>query len=73
VRVTVIGADRALVRRADFKLGNRRAGADTRAPFLRTVSLAGVDRRRAHAIRAVVRLDDGTSATLKRTLRPQRR
>jgi hypothetical protein len=73
VRVTIAGRDRGLVRRADFKLGSRRAGSDRRAPFARTVSLAGVDRRRAHAIRAVVRLDDGTRATLKRTLRTRQR
>jgi hypothetical protein len=73
VRATITGRDHALVQRVDFTLGNRRAVADRRAPFARTVSLAGVDRRRAQVIRAVVRLDDGTRATLKRTLRPKRR
>jgi hypothetical protein len=70
VRATVTGPDRGLVRRADFKLDGLRAGADRRAPFARTVSLVLVDRRRAHVIRAIVRLEDGTRVTLRRTLRP---
>ena len=73
VRVTVLGADRAHVRRVDFKLGNRRLGADTRAPFAKTISLRRVSRRRAHAIRAIARLDDGSRGILKRTLRARRR
>jgi hypothetical protein len=55
--------------RVDLKLGNRRLGTDTSAPFARTISLRGVSRARAHALRAAVKLDDGTSARLKRTLR----
>jgi hypothetical protein len=69
VRVTVGGADAAHVVRVDLKLGNRRLGTDTSAPFARTISLRGVSRARAHALRAAVKLDDGTSARLKRTLR----
>jgi hypothetical protein len=69
VRVTIGGADAAHVVRVDLKLGNRRLGSDTSAPFARTISLRGVGRARAHALRAVVTLDDGTSAKLKRTLR----
>ena len=73
VRVTLVGADRGIARRVDFKLGNRRSGADRRAPFARTISLRRVSRRRAHTIRAIVRIDDGTRAIVKRVLRPRRR
>jgi hypothetical protein len=73
VRATITGRDRGLVRRVDFRLGNRRAGADTRAPFTRTISLRRLDRSRPHAIRAIVRLQDGTRATVRRTLRARPR
>ena len=73
VRVSVIGVDRRLVRRVDFKLGNRRVGTDRRSPFTRTISLRRVSRKRAHAIRAIAQLDDGTRGILKRMLRPRRR
>jgi hypothetical protein len=73
VRATVSGPDRALVRRVEFKLGNRRARADARAPFARTISLAGVNRGRVQTIRAVVRLADGTHTTLVNRIRPRHR
>ncbi|MEA2479238.1 MAG: hypothetical protein QOJ07_1160 [Thermoleophilaceae bacterium] len=73
VRVTVTGADRAHLRRAEFRIGNRRGALDRRAPFAATLSLRRLDRRRAHTLRVAVRLDDGTHATLKRALRPKRR
>jgi hypothetical protein len=73
VRATVSGPDRALVRRVEFKLGNRRARADARAPFARTISLAGVNRGRVRTIRAVVRLADGTHTTLVNRIRPRHR
>jgi hypothetical protein len=69
VRVSIGGADAAHVVRVDLKLGNRRLGSDTSAPFGRTISLRRVSRARAHALRVVVKLDDGTSTKLKRTLR----
>jgi hypothetical protein len=61
------------VRRVDFKVGNRRARRDGRAPFAQTLSIARVDRTHQHTIRAIVRLSDGTRATIKRTLRRARR
>jgi hypothetical protein len=70
VRVTVVGADRRFVTRADFKLGNRRQGADRRSPFTRTIRIATTRRQ---TIRAILQMDDGARAIVKRTLRPRRK
>jgi hypothetical protein len=64
-RATVTGSDIGLVQRVDFKLGNRRAGTDGRAPFQRTMV---VRRRRAQTVRAVATLSDGGRRILRRTL-----
>jgi hypothetical protein len=69
VRVSIGGADAAHIARVDLKLGNRSLGSDRSAPFGRTISLLHVSRKRAHALRAVVTLDDGTHLRLKRVLR----
>jgi hypothetical protein len=69
LRVSIGGPDAAHIARVDLKLGNRSLGADKSAPFGRTVSLRHVSRKRAHALRAVVTLDDGTRVKLKRVLR----
>ena len=68
VRASVGGADRGLVDRVDFKLGNRRAGTDAGAPFARTIT---VQRRRRHTVRAVATLSDGGRRILKRSLAPR--
>jgi hypothetical protein len=70
VRARVAGGDRRFVRRADFKVGNRRVGADRRTPFMRTIRIASTRRQ---TIRVIVVLDDGTRAILKRVLRPRGR
>ena len=64
-RASVGGADRGLVDRVDFKLGNRRAAVDAAAPFRRTIT---VRRRRAQTIRAIATLSDGSRRILRRTL-----
>jgi hypothetical protein len=69
VKASIAGAERRFARRVDFKLGNRRAGSDKRSPFTRTIRVA---RSRRQTIRAVVTMDDGSRAILKRTLRPKR-
>jgi hypothetical protein len=68
VRATVIGKDRGLVRRVDFRLGKRRVAVDRRAPFTRRFR-AGSGRlgRKVHAR---VRLVDGRRLTLHRPLQP---
>ena len=65
VRASVTGSDRGLVERVDFKLGNRRAGSDTGAPFARTIR---VRRRRVQTIRAIAVLGDGGRRILRRAL-----
>ena len=70
VRATIVGPERRYVKRADFKLGNRRAGADKRSPFARTIRVVSTRRQ---TIRAIVRMDDGSRRIVKRTLRPRRR
>jgi hypothetical protein len=70
VRVTVVGAERRFVKRADFKLGNRKQGTDKRSPFARTMRIATT---RKQTIRAILQMDDGARAIVKRTLRPRRR
>jgi hypothetical protein len=72
VRVTVSGPDAALVTQVQSKLGNRRVGLDRRAPFSRVISLRRVSRKRAHAIRGIAQLNDGTRGIVKRMLRPRR-
>src|SRR5262249_55244079 len=69
VRVSIGGGDAAHIARIDLKLGNRSLGSDKSAPFGRTISLKKISRKRAHALRAVVTLDDGTHARLKRVLK----
>ena len=68
VRASVGGADRGLVDRVDFKLGNRRAGTDAGAPFGRTIP---VQRRHRQTVRAVATLSDGSRRILKRSLAPR--
>jgi hypothetical protein len=70
VRVTVVGADRRFVTRADFKLGNRKQGADKRSPFTRTMRIATTRRQ---TIRAILQMDDGARTIVKRTVRPRRK
>jgi hypothetical protein len=67
-RTSVTGADRGLVDRVDFKLGNRRAGSDTGAPFRRTIR---VRRKRSQTIRAIATMSDGGRRILRRTLAPR--
>ena len=70
VRATVVGADRRLARRADFRRGRRRVARDTRPPLSRIV-----DRRRhrgrshRHAVVAKVRLADGRLVRVRRVYR----
>ena len=70
VRASIAGRDRRYVKRVDFKLGNRRAGADRRSPFARSIKVAT---SRRQTIRAIVTMDDGARVILKRALRPKRR
>jgi hypothetical protein len=69
VSVGVRGADVASVRRVLFRLGPLRAGGDFRAPFSRPLPIPRSDRARSYRVRALVRLRDGRSLTLVRTLR----
>jgi outer membrane protein assembly factor BamB len=68
VRATVQGADRALVRRVEFRLGRRHVATDRRAPFTRRFRVgAGRFGARVHAR---VRLVDGRRLKLHRPLQP---
>ncbi len=67
-RVTVVGRDRALVKRVDFRLGRRFVARDRRAPYSRRLRVgAGRFGRRVHAR---VTLVAGRRAKLHRSIVP---
>jgi hypothetical protein len=68
VRATVLGADRALVKRVDFRLGRRRVARDRTSPFSRRFRVGSG--RHAGRLRASVTLVDGRHLTLSRSLQP---
>src|SRR5207248_11298775 len=65
LRASIGGADRKLVKRVDYRLGGRRAGASTKLPFARTIR-TGARRPR---LTAVAKLRDGRRATLTQRVR----
>ena len=71
MRATVAGRDRALVRRARFRLGRRavRRSLDARRPFSRVVYRPRRSRSRRVTVRAAVRLRDGRLVRLSRRVR----
>ena len=71
VRATVAGRDRALVRRARFRLGRRavRRSLDARRPFSRVVYRPRRWRSRRVTVHAAVRLRDGRLVRLSRHVR----
>jgi hypothetical protein len=73
VTVTVAGADRALVRRADIRLGGRRVARDTREPFRATIPGARLRRGTLARVEVLATLADGRTVRLKRSLRVCRR
>jgi hypothetical protein len=68
VRATVLGKDRRLVRRVDFRLRKRRVAVDRRAPFSRRFRVGAA--RFGGRVFARVRLVDGRKLTLGRRLQP---
>jgi hypothetical protein len=68
VRATVIGRDRALVKRVDFRLARRHVSRDRRAPFSRRFRVGGG--RLAVKVHARVTLVDGRRTKLHRPVTP---
>jgi hypothetical protein len=70
-RATVGGPDVGLVRRADFRVGNRRARPDRRPPFVGKITARRLDRpRHVHQLRARALLADGRTRGLRGPARP---
>jgi hypothetical protein len=67
-RATVTGADRALVKRVDFRLGRRHVSRDRRAPFTRRFRVGAG--RLAVKVHARVLLVDGRRTKLHRPVQP---
>ena len=66
-RATIFGPDARLVKRADFRVGRRSAGSDTKPPFARTLRV-GSGRHHESVVAKVV-LVDGRRATVSRRVR----
>jgi hypothetical protein len=70
VRASLGGADAKRIASAEFRLGGRTLGTDTRAPFARTIALPRRrGRDRIHPIRARAKLVDGRERALRRDVR----
>jgi hypothetical protein len=67
-RATVIGPDRALVKRVDFRLGRRHVARDRTAPFSRRFRVGGG--RLAVHVHARIALVDGRRIKLHRSVQP---
>ncbi|MCW2998537.1 MAG: hypothetical protein JWN65_2086 [Solirubrobacterales bacterium] len=73
VTVTVVGAGRGRVRRADIRLGGRRIARDTRAPLRATIPRWRLRRGTVARVEVVGTLTDGRTVRLTRALRVCRR
>ncbi|MCW3041316.1 MAG: hypothetical protein JWM31_3221, partial [Solirubrobacterales bacterium] len=68
VGVALVGPDRPLVRRVDFRPAGHRLVRDTRAPFRARIDRARLRPGRLAQISVLARLRDGRTARLSRTL-----
>jgi hypothetical protein len=68
LRASILGRDKRAVRRVDFRIGGRKAGRDRRAPFSKGLRIALTRKPRRVALTASLRLANGQTATLRRTL-----